>query len=310
MGNSRGVVRIFEGRPTLEGAGVRLRRAFGGPEMGRLFDPFLLLDDFGSRFPHEYLAGFPWHPHRGIETVTYLIKGEVHHEDSTGTKGIIRGGEVQWMTAGSGVFHAEMPKPGRKVVDGQEVEDPEMKGLQLWINLPSGNKMSDPKYRNLLSSETPVLRLDDGTEVKLIAGEIKKVPGTGNVKGPVSDLSVPVHYLDIVMQDSSSFEYALPESFNSFIYLMNGEVFFDDSKVQAKPGSVVLFDREGDSIKVTTRDVGAHFLLIAGRPLNQPIAWYGPIVMNTQEELQVAMQELRNGNFIKKKATSYDYFRY
>jgi redox-sensitive bicupin YhaK (pirin superfamily) len=310
MTDARGVFRIFESRPTIEGAGVRLRRAFGGPDMGKLFDPFLLLDDFGSRFPHEYLAGFPWHPHRGIETVTYLIKGEVNHEDSTGTKGVIKSGEIQWMTAGSGIFHAEMPRPGRKITDGREVEDPEMKGLQLWVNLPTEYKMSEPKYRNLSSPETPVLALDDGTSVRLVSGKIERVPGTGTVTGPVSDLSVPVHYLDITMMDSGNFEYRLPESFNAFAYLMEGEIYFDGKEAPVRSGSVVLFDRGGGSVKVRTRNVGARFLLIAGKPLNQPIAWYGPIVMNTQNELQLAIDELRNGSFIKSKATTYDYFRY
>jgi len=294
----------------MEGAGVRLRRAFGGPELAKLFDPFLLLDDFGSRFPHEYLAGFPWHPHRGIETVTYLIKGEVHHEDSTGTKGVIRTGEIQWMTAGSGVYHSEMPKPQRMEVEGKLVEDPEMKGIQLWVNLPAGSKMTDPKYRNLQPKDVPRLTLDDGTSVKLVSGEIANVPGTGKVKGPVSDLSVDVHYLDVSMPDSSSFEYRLPPSFNAFAYLLEGEATFGRSANEpARSKEVVLFEREGESIKVKTRDLGARFLLIGGIPLNEPVAWYGPIVMNTQEQLARAMEDLREGSFIRHKATTYDYFR-
>jgi redox-sensitive bicupin YhaK (pirin superfamily) len=306
----RRVSRVFASTPTVEGAGVKLRRAFGGPELGKLFDPFLLLDDFGSKFPHEYLAGFPWHPHRGIETVTYLLKGEVHHEDSTGTKGVLKNGEIQWMTAGSGIFHSEMPKPQKREVDGREVEDPEMKGLQLWVNLPAKSKMVDPKYRNLQASGTPVLTLDDGTVVRLVSGEIHNVPGTGTVKGPVSDLAVDVHYLDVSMQESSSFGYKIPNSYNSFAYLLEGEAFLDSSMKEPVPAkSVALFERDGGSVKVRSGENGARFLLIAGKPLNEPIAWYGPIVMNSQAELAKAVADLREGSFIRKKATSYDYFK-
>ncbi len=289
---------------------MKLRRAFGGPELAKAFDPFLLLDDFGSKFPHEYIAGFPWHPHRGIETVTYLIKGEVHHEDSTGTKGVIRTGEIQWMTAGSGIFHSEMPRPQAKEVDGRTVEDPEMKGLQLWVNLPAKSKMIDPRYRNLQPSDVPRIALDDGTVVKLVSGEIANVPGTGTVTGPVSELSVDVHYLDVTIPEGGAFEYRLPAPFNAFAYVLEGEAWPDPAaKEPVGAKSVVLFEREGESVRLKTKDSSARLLLVAGVPMNEPIAWYGPIVMNNRDELAKAVVELREGNFIRKKATSYDYFR-
>lgn len=306
--SSRRVLKVISSKPAIEGAGVKLRRAFGGPQMASLFDPFLLLDDFGSRYPHEYLAGFPWHPHRGIQTVTYLMKGEVHHEDSTGTKGVIRSGDMQWMSAGSGIFHAEMPKPLLKL-NTKEIADPEVRGYQLWINLPSYHKMSDPAYKNLMNEAIPRINLDDGTEVRLIAGEVRNIPGLGNIKGPVVDAFSDIKYLDVTMPSFSNVDFGVKNGYTAFVYVLDGEAWFDkEVKVDSK--NVVLYDRYGERINVVTRESGARFLLISGRPLNEPIAWYGPIVMNTNEQLIKALEELRNGDFIKKKATSYDYFRY
>jgi redox-sensitive bicupin YhaK (pirin superfamily) len=306
----RSIYKVINSRPTIEGAGVRLRRAFGGPDAARLFDPFLLLDDFGSRYPHEYLSGFPWHPHRGIQTVTYLLKGEVHHEDSTGTKGVIKSGDIQWMSAGSGIFHAEMPKPLFKP-NKTEILDPEVRGYQLWINLPSSQKMSDPAYKNLANEATPKVTLDDGTEVRVIAGEVKRIPNLGNIRGPVVEPFADVKYLDINMPDSSDVTFTVKEGYTAFIYLLDGEVMLGTDKlVNVGSRNVVLYEKDGDSIRVVTGEQSARFLLISGKPLGEPVAWYGPIVMNTNEELVTALQELRNGDFIKKKATSYDYFKY
>ncbi|MEM3267357.1 MAG: pirin family protein, partial [Conexivisphaerales archaeon] len=295
----RRISHVIQSKPTLEGAGVKLRRAFGNPELAPLFDPFLLLDDFGSRFPHEYLAGFPWHPHRGIVTVTYLIKGEVHHEDSTGTKGILRGGDIQWMTAGSGIFHSEMPKPLMNQESG-EIEDPEMRGLQLWINLPARQKMVVPSYKNLLSKSVPKATLDNGTVVKVFAGEIKHIPGIGNLAGPIADNNVEPRYFDVTVPEHSDVEFVVKKGYTAFVYVSEGEAIFDkESKAKVGEKSVVLYEREGDTIRVITEDSAVHFLLLSGKPLGEPVAWYGPIVMNTDAQILLALQELRNGSFIK-----------
>lgn len=305
------VAHVLKAKPTIEGAGVKLNRAFGGPDLAYLFDPFLLLDDFGSRYPHEYLQGFPWHPHRGIETVTYLLKGEVHHEDSTGTKGVIKAGDIQWMTAGSGIFHSEMPRPGKLRVGEKEVVDPEVRGFQLWVNLPANQKMTDPKYRNLEGGNIPEVVLDDGTKVKVVAGEIRRVPRVGAVKGPVSDLPTEAHYLDIEMVPNTQLEYTVKDGYTTFAYIFEGEAYFDPkASTPVGPRSVVLYHYQGDTVRIRTEDSKARFLLLSGRPLNEPIAWYGPIVMNTEEQLIQAFRELQRGEFIKKKATSYDYIKY
>lgn len=305
------VSRVFKSRPTVDGAGVRLNRAFGSPDLAYLFDPFLLLDDFGSRYPHEYLQGFPWHPHRGIETVTYLLKGEVHHEDSTGTKGVLRPGDLQWMTAGSGIFHSEMPRPHKTRVDNREILDPEVRGFQLWVNLPAQQKMTDPKYRNLEGSAVPEAELDDGSRVKVVAGEIRRVPRLGNVTGPVTDLPTEAHYLDIELVPNTQLEYTVKDGYTAFAYVFEGEAFFDPTaESPVGPRSVVLYSHRGDTVRIRTGESKARFLLISGKPINEPIAWYGPIVMNTEEQLVQAFHELQRGEFIKKKAVSYDYIKY
>ncbi len=306
----RTVKLVFKSRETLEGAGVRLRRAFGDPTIAHLFDPFLLLDDFGSRYPHEYLAGFPWHPHRGFETVTYLLKGEVYHEDSTGNKGVIKTGDVQWMTAGSGIFHSEMPRPMKILRAGRTIEDPEMRGFQLWVNLPSSHKMTIPKYRNLASENIPEAELDDGTKVRIIAGEINRIPHQGKLVGLIRDIAVDTHYLDITMPPESEFTYRVKPGYTVFTYVIEGRGIFDiRSNKVAEQRHTVLYGREGDLIRVKTNLTSVRFLLIAGKPINEPIAWYGPIVMNTQDQLVKAFQELKQGTFVKHKATSYDYVK-
>jgi redox-sensitive bicupin YhaK (pirin superfamily) len=301
---SRKVAEVLGARPTLEGAGVKLMRAFGNPQIAPLFDPFLLLDDFGSHYPHEYLAGFPWHPHRGIETVTYLLKGEVHHEDSTGTKGVIRNGDLQWMSSGSGIFHAEMPRPALKE-DGST--DNEMRGFQLWINIPSNLKMSEPNYKNLQRQSIPKVEMNNGVTVRLVAGKLSKVPGLGDISGPIRNSNVDANYLDVSMPPESSLYYSIRDGYTAFAYVIEGSASFGSDNRHADARQLVLFRREGDGISVKTDGQGARFLLISGRPLREPIAWYGPIVMNTRDQLVKAFQELETGEFVKHKATNYDY---
>jgi redox-sensitive bicupin YhaK (pirin superfamily) len=278
----RAVVRRFPGVETLEGAGVRLRRSFGNPEVP-LFDPFLLLDRFGSSNPEDYLAGFPWHPHRGIETVTYMLDGRVEHADSLGNAGAIEAGDVQWMTAGSGIVHQEMPKRSETA----------LRGFQLWVNLPGSQKMTTPAYRGLRGEEFPVESTDDGARVRVVAGSF------GSVEGPVRGLSVDPSYLDVTLPPSGSFTHTLPEGHNVFAHTVEGAVDFGPlSGAPAQRGETVLFGI-GDRVTAKAGPAGARFLLVAGRPLGEPVAWYGPIVMNRREELNEALRDLRNGTFVK-----------
>ncbi|MGC8596622.1 MAG: pirin family protein [Thermocladium sp.] len=286
---------ILRGNWTRDGAGVKLYRVFGSPSLVDVMDPFLLLDSFGSRDPSEYLMGFPWHPHRGIETVTYLLKGEVHHRDSTGVNGVLSEGDIQWMTAGSGIFHEEMPKPGKR---GNGANDTEVKGFQLWINLPRSSKMSKPKYRNITRLSVPRVRLNDGGEVILVAGSIR-APGYGVVDGPVSGLATPIHYMDVSMPSESEFNYEVSDGYTTLLYVMGGSVLLGEGR--AASGQLAVYSREGSRIKVITGSESARFLLLAGRPIGEPVAWYGPIVMNTEEELEKAFSELSNGTFIRQE---------
>ena len=282
-------------------------RGFGSQQLAHTFDPFLLFDDFGSNYPHEYMAGFPWHPHRGIETVTYLLKGEVHHEDSTGTKGIIRSGDLQWMSAGSGIFHAEMPRPRPRTLP-EDAEDPEMRGFQLWVNIPARKKMGEPNYKNLLRESAPEATTDNGAKVRLVAGKLDHVPGLGSITGPIRDLAVDTHYLDISMQDHSELSYDVRDGYTTFAYVVEGEgVFGSRGSTTAGARSVVLYERSGNRVRISTEGSSVRFLLISGKPLNEPIAWHGPIVMNTREQLAEAFLELQNGGFVRHRATSYDY---
>lgn len=273
----REVERVFKSQPTIEGAGVRLKRVFGFNQVP-LFDPFLMLDHFGSDNPNDYIKGFPWHPHRGIETVTYMWNGEVEHGDNMGHKGLINSGDVQWMTAGSGVIHQEMPKR----YDGL------MQGFQLWVNLPASKKMSIPQYRGITKEEIPTIQ-ENGLKIKVIAG---KVNGT---EGPVQCLATPVEYLDVELEAGKTFEHATPKSWKVFTYVVNGSIDPQDKVVT--PGNCALFN-EGDNVKFASKD-GAHFLFVSGEPLKEPVAWGGPIVMNTQIELRKAFKELDEGTFIK-----------
>jgi len=298
----RPIKQISESTPTLEGAGVHLRRAFG---FGKTedFDPFLLLDDFRNDDPQKYLAGFPWHPHRGIETITYVLAGTVNHNDSLGNGGALGAGDVQWMTAGSGILHQEMPKG-----------DPQgkMHGFQLWANLPASLKMSSPRYQDVKSAEIPELIDDDGTSVRLVCGDYQ------GKRGPVDGIAADPRYLDVFVPPGRKKTLPVETSRHAFAYIFEGSGTFRDAsspqpvktehmdpgtgELQAETGnySLILFDR-GDEVTVQAGESGIRFLLVSGKPLEEPVAWSGPIVMNTRAELERAYRELQNGSFIKER---------
>lgn len=283
MAKIRGVKTLLEGKPTVEGAGVHLRRAFGFAEVP-LFDPFLLLDDFRSDNPEHYAMGFPLHPHRGIETITYVLRGEVEHTDSLGNQGTILAGDVQWMTAGSGIVHQEMP--------GGDA-DGILQGFQLWANLPAADKMMPPRYRDIQSIDIPELIRENGVRIKIICGEID------GIRGPVRDVVIEPEYLDVSMPANAVFRHAARRGDTVFAYVTAGQACFcQKHQTLAGDGTVVLFS-DGDEVRVTTQDVAAGFLLVSGRPLDEPVAWKGPIVMNSQDELTLAFDEYRKGTFIK-----------
>jgi quercetin 2,3-dioxygenase len=280
--NTRKVKKIFTERPTVEGAGVNLKRVFANAEIPQ-FDPFLMLDHFGSSNPDDYIAGFPWHPHRGIETVTYMIEGEVEHGDSLGNSGKIKSGDIQWMTAGSGIIHQEMPKAYIGT----------MKGLQLWVNLPKAEKMTEPRYRDLNANNVPEINPAQGITVKIISGQYNGTPGAAQ------DIAGNPNYFDITIDSGLSFEYKIASLLNAFAFVIEGKGGFDDEGTKCSEGQCALFDK-GDKISITAADSKKlRFILVSGKPLNEPVAWGGPIVMNTQEELRTAFNELDNGTFIK-----------
>lgn len=273
---------MTKSRPTIEGAGVKLKRAFGFYEAPRL-DPFLLLDHFGSEHPEDYLAGFPWHPHRGMETVTYMIQGVVEHGDSLRNRGTIRSGDVQWMTAGSGIVHQEMPQRTEGL----------MIGFQLWVNLPAAKKMMNPRYREILHSQIPETAVGKGVTIKVISGEIN------GVQGPVRDLVVETEYLDVRQEGGTEWRHPVGAGKAAFAYVFEGAGFFDpDRGPKATPGHLVVF-QDGDAIQVAAGHEGVRFILVSGWPLNEPVAWRGPIVMNTEAELDLAFREYQAGTFIK-----------
>ncbi|MFX1255150.1 MAG: pirin family protein [Promethearchaeota archaeon] len=283
MNNGRKIKRIMKSKPTMEGAGVRLKRAFGHNEAS-LLDPFLLLDDFHSNNPNDYIAGFPWHPHRGIETITYMLYGEVEHEDSLGNKGVIHPGDVQWMTAGSGIIHQEMPqKQGL------------LWGFQLWANLPASHKMMDPRYRDVKKEQIPELILNNNIQVKVICGEVN------GEKGPVQDIVTDPEYLDVSIPPKLEFRHYVKTGHTVFAYVIEGEGHFDQSQSQLISANNLVIFEDGNEVRISTDDKSVHFLLISGKPIGEPVAWYGPIVMNTRKELEVAFAEYRNGTFIKYK---------
>ncbi len=297
----RRIAKIFKSRPTIEGAGVHLKRAFGYSQVPQ-FDPFLMLDDFHTSNPDEYLAGFPWHPHRGIETITYVLEGLVEHGDSMGNKGTIGAGDVQWMTAGSGIIHQEMP---------QVSPTGTMWGFQFWANLPAGQKMMAPRYRDVKAADIPEVMLENGVTVKVIAGWV------AGVQGPVGDIVIEPEMLDISVPAGTVFSHPLSAGHTAFAYILSGEAYFDDQRdayayemvghgwsdterrCSCSTETVVLFEHVGDAVEVTTTDTPLRFLFVSGKPLGEPVAWYGPIVMNTQEELKIAFEEYQRGTFVK-----------
>jgi quercetin 2,3-dioxygenase len=283
MNNYRKISKILTSKPTSDGAGVKLNRVFGYYEVP-LLDPFLLLDDFGSDNPDDYIAGFPMHPHRGIETVTYMLSGEVEHSDSMDNKGIIKSGDVQWMTAGSGIIHQEMPER----VEGK------MRGFQLWLNLPAKHKMMAPRYQEVSSEQIPDFSPATGVQVKVICGEMD------GIKGPVQELVVDAEYLDISIESNTQFVKSIPKGNKVFAYVYEGKGYFDPEKeTLAQKGQLVIFE-DGEKVKVQTANDPVRLLLISGKPLSEPVAWRGPIVMNMDEELRVAFKEYHDGTFIKK----------
>ncbi len=283
MKESKSCARTFTARETIEGAGVRLHRAFGYSEIP-LFDPFLMFDDFRGDDPEDYLAGFPWHPHRGIETVTYMLKGRVEHGDSMGHAGSVPAGGVQWMTAGSGIIHQEMPKP----VDGR------MGGFQLWVNLPRSHKMMKPRYQEIAADEIPLVVLPGGASVRVICGEV------GGVAGPVADLMADPEYLDVTLEAGLGFSHEGKDGHMAAAYVFGGAGIFDpDAGDVYSNQTMILFGEEGSEIDVLASDEGCRFLFFSGIPLKEPIAWGGPIVMNTDAEVRQALAEYRNGTFIR-----------
>jgi len=275
--------KLYRTIPTIEGAGVHLKRGFSGPELAKRFDPFLLFDDFSNTESNAYHAGFPHHPHRGMETVTYILKGEVQHKDSMGNVGSISAGDIQWMTAGSGIVHEEMPI----------VHDGGIRGFQLWVNLPQKDKMMVPRYQEIKSGQIPVIQ-EEGKEIRVIAGEYK---GT---KGPVQDLMVAPTYFDIKLGERTPFSFQTNRDDTFFVYVFEGRLAIRDDRTESwiGEGDIGLLTNDFEFVCNGGKD-GARFLLIGGKPLREPIAWHGPIVMNTQEEILVALQDLEQGTFIK-----------
>ncbi len=296
----RPVKQLIKAKPTMEGAGVRLQRAFGFGKTSE-FDPFLLLDDFRNERPEDYLAGFPWHPHRGIETITYVLAGNVDHGDSLGNEGTIGAGDVQWMTAGSGIVHQEMPRGDR---DGR------MHGFQLWANLPSSLKMTPPRYQEIQAGDVAEVTDDDGTRARVICGSF------WGVKGPVDGIAADPQYIDVTVPPRKRKSLPVETTRHAFAYVFAGSGRFCNASEplavptesvgwadvsppqEADNRSLILFDR-GDEVVIEAGEVGIRFLLVSGLPLREPVAWYGPIVMNSQQELQQAFEEYRAGTFLK-----------
>jgi redox-sensitive bicupin YhaK (pirin superfamily) len=297
----RPIKQVLHTQATMEGAGVKLQRAFGFGNTTE-FDPFLLLDDFRNDHPEDYLAGFPWHPHRGIETITYVLAGSVEHGDSLGNRGSLGAGDVQWMTAGRGIMHQEMPKGD---AGGR------MHGFQLWSNLPSSLKMTAPRYQDIAGADIPEVVDDDGTRVRIVCGEF------WGKRGPVEGVAADPRYLDVSVPPGRRKRLAVDRANHAFAYVFAGSGTFRDASgpqgilteqtdggtTRALPHesenrSLVLFDR-GDEVVVQAGDEGIRFLLVSGKPIEEPVAWYGPIVMNTPQELQRAFDDLRNGTFTR-----------
>lgn len=280
----REVRNIIEPQPVMEGAGVRLKRSIATPTLDNL-DPFLLFDHFGSKDPADYIRGFPMHPHRGIETVTYMIQGVVNHKDSIGNAGSITSGDVQWMTSGSGIMHEEMPQPCQD----------EMIGFQLWVNLPARLKMGKPRYQNIFADQIPQVSRPDGVKILVIAGQVD------DVRGPVTEIEANPIYLDISIPQNFEFIHPIQSGHTAFAYVFEGRGQFGNDGQDTAIGHPRLVEfGDGDHVAIRATDQHVRFLLVSGKPLNEPIARYGPFVMNTQEEIQQALEDLRNGTFVKK----------
>lgn len=300
MPEIRSIRKTWKSRPTIEGAGVHLRRAFGYDQVPQL-DPFLLLDDFRADDPAKFLPGFPWHPHRGIETITYVLEGHVEHGDSMGNQGDIAPGDVQWMTAGSGIIHQEMPKGN---AGGR------MGGFQLWANLPASHKMMDPRYREVKRETIPEVLLPGGVRAKVVCGRLE------GVEGPVQDIVTEPEYLDVFVPAGAAFEHGIRRGHTALAYAIEGEAYFDpgrdpygreaagrnwsdlERKCRCGEGTLVLYG-DGEAVRVEADEQPVRFLLVSGKPIGEPVAWYGPIVMNTREELRVAFEEYSRGTFVR-----------
>ncbi|HET7587401.1 MAG TPA: pirin family protein [Gammaproteobacteria bacterium] len=278
--SQRRVLKTVRGRPTSDGAGVRLNRVMGTPQLPDL-DPFLMLDEFRSDDANDYIAGFPNHPHRGFETVTYMLAGRMRHGDNQGNSGLLTAGSVQWMTAGRGIVHSEMP----------EQEDGLMWGFQLWVNLPAKDKMTAPRYQDIGPESIPVVEIGDGVRVKVVAGEVN---GTA---GPVTAVATQPIYLDIELQPGASYTAALPAAHNAFVYVYKGAADVGATAERTARGELSVLDTGGESVMLTGGDEGGHLLLVAGQPLNEPVARYGPFVMNTEREIHEAVADFQSGRF-------------
>ena len=274
---------ILKSKPTLEGAGVHLKRAFGYYEVP-IFDPFLMMDDFRNDDPQKYLRGFPWHPHRGIETITYMLDGSVEHGDSLGNTGVLSGGDVQWMTAGRGIVHQEMPRGN---AEGK------MLGFQLWANLPASHKMMSPRYQDIPSQQIPEVVTNDGARVRILCGSFS------GVQGPVKDIIIDPEYLDVTVPTGSVYHHPTRRDYTVFIYVIGGKGYTGaENETVLSNETVVLFE-DGDQIRIATEGDPVRFLLLSGKPIREPVAWGGPIVMNTREEVQQAFREYEEGTFLK-----------
>ena len=283
----RKVTQILEPQPVLEGAGVRLKRSIATRTLDHV-DPFLLFDHFGSSNPEDYIKGFPMHPHRGIETVTYMIEGHVNHKDSIGNSGSIGAGDVQWMTSGSGIMHEEMP----------QAQAGEMMGFQLWVNLPAKLKMMTPRYQNIESNQIPQINREDGVTIRVIAGEVD------DIRGPVTEIMADPTYLDVTIPPGGSFSHPVKQGHAAFVYVFEGAGSFGANSEENRKRNTISQPRlvvfgDGEYISAGTANQPVRFLLISGQPLNEPIARYGPFVMNTQAEIEQALEDLKNGTFVK-----------
>ena len=277
--STRSVTSVIRGTPTSDGAGVRLTRVIGGPVLPDL-DPFLPLDEFGSDSPDDYIAGFPDHPHRGFETVTYMLDGRMRHRDNQGNSGLLGPGSIQWMTAGRGIVHSEMP----------EQEEGLMRGFQLWVNLPASDKMTDPRYQDIAASDIPEVELDDGVRVRVLSGQF------ADLTGPVAGIAVQPLYLDIELPAATSVSPALPESHTAFLYVFEGSLVAGESEEVVQQHELAVLGT-GSDVSLVAGGNGARTILVAGRPLGEPVARYGPFVMNTQAEIQQAFADFSAGRF-------------